>query len=239
MPELTINGVRVDYEQSIRDDIRNTYLRFDESRLLLVSRKKIRDPQRLILKHRDWVLKHHAQELSRKRFFSQNRVLLGGAQYRVERQLYMGRPRVESNDSNFTITIKARDDKTANTALSRHIKKYTLNYVSAEAGIQAGKVGMQAKSIKVRRTKRWGACNSRRMLSFNSFLSMLPKDVSDYVVSHEVAHLKELNHSKRFWKIVAKLSPNYKKLRKELHRYDNTQRPVLKESVQKPELDYV
>lgn len=68
------------------------------------------------------------------------------------------------------------------------------------------------KSIKIRQYKaRWGSCNSRDELSFNYLLVMLPMEVIDYVVVHELCHLKHLNHSNAFWQLVAHYFPEYKK----------------------------
>lgn len=64
--------------------------------------------------------------------------------------------------------------------------------------------------IKIRQySARWGSCNSRGELSFNYLLMMLPKQVIDYVIVHELCHLDYLNHSKQFWQLVAKHFPNY------------------------------
>lgn len=65
-------------------------------------------------------------------------------------------------------------------------------------------------SIKIRQYRaRWGSCNNRGELSFNYLLMMLPKHVIDYVVVHEVCHLRYLNHSTTFWQLVAKYFPDY------------------------------
>ncbi len=56
----------------------------------------------------------------------------------------------------------------------------------------------------------WGSCSSKRNLNFSSRLLFAPDDVVDYVIIHELAHLKEANHSPRFWAIVANVMPNYK-----------------------------
>ena len=65
-------------------------------------------------------------------------------------------------------------------------------------------------SIKIRQYKaRWGSCNSRGELSFNYLLMMLPVNVIDYVVVHELCHLKHLNHSTYFWQLVAQYFPEY------------------------------
>jgi len=58
--------------------------------------------------------------------------------------------------------------------------------------------------------KRWGSCNAKGELRFNWRLVMLPLQVLDYVVVHEMAHLKVLNHSPRFWALVEKIMPDFK-----------------------------
>ena len=65
--------------------------------------------------------------------------------------------------------------------------------------------------IKVRDYKRrWGSCSQKGALSFNWRIIMAPQSVLDYVVIHELAHLKEFNHSKRFWRIVEQQMPNWR-----------------------------
>lgn len=56
---------------------------------------------------------------------------------------------------------------------------------------------------------RWGSCSSRKNLNFSWRLIMAPEKVLRYVVAHEVSHLKEMNHSEKFWSVVASLMPDY------------------------------
>lgn len=62
----------------------------------------------------------------------------------------------------------------------------------------------------------WGSCSRKKNLNFNYKAANLPEELRDYVVVHELCHLKELNHSKNFWKLVSEIFPNYKSLRKKL-----------------------
>ena len=62
----------------------------------------------------------------------------------------------------------------------------------------------------------WGSCSSKKNLNFSYRLYFLPEYLSDYIIIHELCHLKEMNHSKRFWDLVALVCPSYKDYRREL-----------------------
>lgn len=65
-------------------------------------------------------------------------------------------------------------------------------------------------------TTRWGSCSRKGNLNFNYKIALLSEELADYLVVHEICHLGEFNHSKKFWDLVAKTIPNYLELRKEL-----------------------
>lgn len=65
---------------------------------------------------------------------------------------------------------------------------------------------------------RWGSCASSGNIRYSWRLILAPEPIMDYVVAHEVAHLAEMNHSQRFWRVVAKLSPDFEEARAWLKR---------------------
>jgi predicted metal-dependent hydrolase len=73
-------------------------------------------------------------------------------------------------------------------------------------------------SIKNQKT-RWGSCSKKGSLNFNYKIIRLPEYLTDYLVVHELCHLKEFNHSKKFWELVGQTMPNYKILRRELRSF--------------------
>lgn len=71
--------------------------------------------------------------------------------------------------------------------------------------------------ISIRDTKtRWGSCSTRGNLNFSYKLLFLPPEIANYIIVHELCHLREMNHSLNFWSLVEKTFPNHKTLRKEL-----------------------
>lgn len=77
--------------------------------------------------------------------------------------------------------------------------------------------GHTLKRVFIKNSKsRWGSCSSAGNLNFNYKLLFLPPEVLDYVVVHELCHLKEFNHGPEFWLLVGQVLPNHKDLRRQL-----------------------
>lgn len=76
----------------------------------------------------------------------------------------------------------------------------------------AEKMGVSYEKIFIKKLKsRWGSCSVRKNLNFNLCVVMAPLEVIDYIVIHELAHLKEMNHSRQFWGIVETYCPEFQK----------------------------
>lgn len=82
------------------------------------------------------------------------------------------------------------------------------------------KIGLSYSDIKFSATRgRWGACTSKRLINLNFRLACLSPCLIDYVIVHELCHLKEMNHSPKFWQEVESILPNYKHLRNKVKDY--------------------
>jgi len=85
---------------------------------------------------------------------------------------------------------------------------------------EAPAIGVEPARVQIRdQRSRWGSCSTRGTLSFNWRLVLAPFDVLDYVVVHELCHLREPNHSSRFWKLVEQRRPDWRAQRDWLHEH--------------------
>lgn len=77
--------------------------------------------------------------------------------------------------------------------------------------------GFPIRKVAIRNTKsRWGSCSKQGNLNFNYKILFLPPHIADYIIVHELCHLKEFNHSVNFWNLVAEVVPDHKAIRAEL-----------------------
>ena len=92
------------------------------------------------------------------------------------------------------------------------LKKEFAAYALHKARETANKIKARVQKVTIRdTTSRWGSCSRTGHLSLSWRLALAPLFVADYVIAHEVAHLIQMNHSVAFWRLVADLSPDYKK----------------------------
>ena len=99
------------------------------------------------------------------------------------------------------------------------LKIYAKEYLPDLLKKTAADMRIDYRAVSVRLQKsRWGSCSMRGNISLNAKLLLLPPEVVRYVLVHELAHLKHMNHSAAFWHYVEKFEPDYREKRSELRR---------------------
>jgi predicted metal-dependent hydrolase len=116
-------------------------------------------------------------------------------------------------DSGFSLRCAAQAK--GEQVFTRWYKARALEVISERVNQYAAQHNFTPKQIKISSAKtRWGSCSHNGTLNFTWRLVMAPLDVIDYVVVHELTHLRVKNHSSKFWNVVESIYPEYKKQRK-------------------------
>jgi predicted metal-dependent hydrolase len=104
--------------------------------------------------------------------------------------------------------------------LKRWLREQAARTITEKVKTFSSKMGVDYHKVFIRdQRSRWGSCSARKNLSFNWRLIMAPESVIDYVIVHELCHLKEMNHSKTFWKAVNEYCPEWRQQRKWLNEH--------------------
>ena len=111
----------------------------------------------------------------------------------------------------------AEDERQVATFVARWLREEALRLLAPRVAEFAGRITTDAPTLKLSNARsEWGSCNQHGVIRLNWRLVQLPPELALYIVAHEVAHLVELNHSPRFWKLVETLFPGHADARRTL-----------------------
>ena len=121
------------------------------------------------------------------------------------------KPLISFGGTEFLCMIASVDETTISSALQSFYKRASRKIIEERLQIYQPQIRIKYKSVKINdRVKQWGSCSSSRHLTFHWRLILYPIEAIDYVVVHELCHLKHMNHDRSFWRLVGSLYPQYK-----------------------------
>lgn len=175
------------------------------------------DVKRLLLKKRRWIAKAYAEISANIRILEGKQVLYKGTRYEVVFRKSDGKrtPRI----GNAEIVLPVRRGEEPREALKRWMRNQTGRLVRRRLDEYRLRHGLSFDGFSVRDTRRWAYCTKDGQAVFNWRLSALPRELADYVILHEISHLKEFNHSHRFRYALATLCPDFKEKEARLRNY--------------------
>ena len=156
-------------------------------------------------RQRDMILSREAFSLdygSRVRFFGAEREIRAGDVHRM----------FIDNEAVYLPAMLSREE--IRTSTVELYKKYAVEYISQRVSELAALMELSPSAVKINSaTSHWASCSRRGSLNFSWFCIMASSEAIDYIVVHELCHMREFNHSKRFWENVAVYCPDYKRHR--------------------------
>lgn len=217
---IALNGQRVDYLLR-RSNRRSIGLSIDQRGLRVAAplRATLRDVENLIQQHANWVLDKLAEWRERPATTAQP-VTEGLRIFTVDRWLTVKisaaiRARGQIAGEEIQLAVPATVDPAE--VLKTTLKHAARRCFTERLAHYAPRLGVPPPPLRLSSARtRWGSCSASGGVSLNWRLILLPLPIIDYVVCHELAHLKEMNHSPRFWSVVGQLCPNWQQRRLEL-----------------------
>jgi predicted metal-dependent hydrolase len=196
--------------------------------LTIPERTDLATAQRFAESHGGWIATRLARVPERVTFDDGSVIPLRGVPHRIVHWTNIrGTTRATRDAKGAPIIAVAGDAPHVARRVREFLEAEARKDLTAAVRVHTGRLGISAKRMTVRDTKsRWGSCSARGALSFSWRLILAPPFVLDYLAAHEVAHLRELNHSHRFWRLTHDLCPRTEEAERwlklhgsELHRF--------------------
>jgi predicted metal-dependent hydrolase len=219
----TIDGRRVPVKLIVNPRARHVSVRIDPTRREAIatapSKRHLKHAAQFAAERAGWI----AHELAR---LPQGVLLAPGACIPLRGRTHLlvcehGRatPRVEPGDPPRLI-VQAPDAALFESRLVRFLKDEARRDLIDRAATHAVALGVKPLRLQVKELRsRWGSCSTDGVLAFSWRLILAPPYVLDYLAAHEVAHLREMNHSRRFWAHVRRCLPDFERGRQWLHEH--------------------
>lgn len=176
--------------------------------------------QRFVHQHRDWTRRKVAELSSHApRAVLPERIDLPatGEQFEVRYRVTSSRPRLRATGGTLEVTGDCSDQSEVRECLRRWLVEHARLRLEPWSRQVAEQTGLSFASVQVRRQRtRWGSCSVRGTISLNCCLLFQRPEIVRYLLVHELAHTRHMNHSMRFWRLVASLEPDCRRLDREL-----------------------
>jgi predicted metal-dependent hydrolase len=214
-----MSGLLPHYIHTVNPRLKHTYLSFNDRGELIIKSPGLstREIEQLLLKKSGWIRRSQQRILQKKGRTPELQhgtdLYYLGIPYPLKLSAHMKKRTFLSLDED---VFHLQYHTFVPDLLYRHIDRFYKE--KAEAFIPplveswAERMNLSYGTIRFRKTKRqWGSCSSKNDLSFNTMLMKLPKETIEYVIVHELAHIRYKHHQKHFWQLVEKTMPGYQK----------------------------
>ena len=172
----------------------------------------------ILQQHQEWIttqLQKHAHSFSQGLLPEIVNLPYSGESFLIN---YISNPQLSIRAQDKNLTLHHQNHQQAINLLRQWLRKKAKQLLTAELAEIADEFGFDYKRSIIRSQKsRWGSCSSKGTISLNDQLLFMPRTTVRYLMIHELCHTRHLNHSSRFWQLVASCCPDYKQHEKLLN----------------------
>lgn len=215
------------YKHIVNPKLKHIYLTFNNEGDLIIKSPKIsqQNIEQLLLKKASWISKSRKKIQMKKgkkiNFADNNELYFLGKAYKLTLKKHTKKhTKLIFNGDIFIIYYSIYNENIFHKHIDNFYKEEAKKIIPKLVELWSDSMDLQANLISFRKTKRqWGSCSVKNNLSFNSMMMKLPLDVIEYIVVHEITHIKYKHHQKSFWKLIEHYLPDYKRRIDELKNF--------------------
>jgi len=207
----------IEYSVERKSSLKNTYIHIDKSGVVVKTNEATTDEEleHYIIKKASWIMKH----LQGYRMQSDIEIVTGARLYYLGKSYYVevieadtDKVSVEFIHSKFKIQVPLKSNQvTIHKAIDMFYKERAIKKIIPLVRKCSNLMGVTPEHISFRKSaKRWGSCSPTNRISFNYELMKINTSLIEYVVIHELSHIRYKNHSPEFWMMVKKYMNDYK-----------------------------
>jgi len=217
MGTIVIGNAKIRYAVRRKPNIRHAYLRMKPDSQLEVSlpSDSKADVRTIIRRKKNWIKRKYDETTSMVKIVDGRQLLYRG----VSHILAPTRPGKRVKISKDKIRLPISEGMNLAQALKQWMGNETRKLVNRKLASYGKKYGFSPNGYYVKSMRKWACCTKEGQLSFNWQLIGLPRELADYVILHELSHLKEFNHSRRFRYELAMICPDFREKEATLKRF--------------------
>ena len=223
MNKVKYNSKIIEYE-IVRSKIKNLYIHVRDNKVIVKAPIKMKQSEieDIVDRKKKWIYEKINQNVV-ENYKDGNTVKILGKDFLLQVQFLKDiKPILELNESDVVISLPLERKNRNNTQIIKDLinnlyMKIAEKEVAMAMMVVTRIVGIKPNKYRIKRLKTaWGTCTQNKNITINSDLMKYDRQVIQYVVLHEICHLKYMNHSKEFWNMVEKYMKDYKEVRSRL-----------------------
>lgn len=223
MNKVKYNSKIIEYE-IVRSKIKNLYIHVRNNKVIVKAPIKMKQSEieDIVDRKKKWIYEKINQNVF-ENYKDGNTVKILGKDFLLQVQFLKDiKPILELNESDVVISLPLERKNRNNTQIIKDLinnlyMKIAEKEVAMAMMVVTRIVGIKPNKYRIKRLKTaWGTCTQNKNITINSELMKYDRQVIQYVVLHEICHLKYMNHSKEFWNMVEKYMKDYKEVRSRL-----------------------
>ena len=206
------------YIHIVNPKLKHIYLSFNEEGELVIKSPRVsqRSIEKLLIKKASWI-SNSRKKLEQKKgkkvnFKHKPELYFLGMSYPLVLHPYDKKStKLTFNGESFKLFYHHYNEELFEKKIDHFYRQAAENHIPKVVTHWSTKMNLSPVAVNFRKTKRqWGSCSAKNTLSFNTMMMKLPLDVIQYIVIHELAHIRHKHHKKTFWLLVAHYMPEYK-----------------------------